>query len=117
LDQHVIPEWLLKAFSMEAPRGRVLATYNKASGEYGQAIPSKFMVEVDAHPTDVEIAFGKIESAAALASTRLVRRVEALPPGLYSVTDIRARASSASQPRSECIAVGSVCATARTPRL
>lgn len=87
MDQHVIPEWLLKAFSVEAPRGRVLATYNKASGEYGQAIPSKFMVEVDAHPTDVEAAFGKIESAAALASTRLVGRVEALSPGLYSVTD------------------------------
>jgi hypothetical protein len=87
MDQHVISEWLLKAFSAEAPRGRVLATYNKATGEYGQAIPSKFMVEVDAHPTDVEAGFGKIESAAALASTRLVRRVEALPPGLYSVTE------------------------------
>ena len=87
MDQHVISEWLLKAFSAEAARGRVLATYDKATGEYGLAIPSKFMVEVDAHPVDVEAGFGKIESAAALASTRLVRRVEALPPGLYSITE------------------------------
>jgi len=90
LDQHVISEWLLKAFARKTPGGLRLDVYNKATGLYEDATPAKFLVELDAHSAEVERGLEKIETPAAQAAHRLAKRVKALPPGLYAVVEASA---------------------------
>jgi hypothetical protein len=87
LDQHVISEWLLKAFARKAPGGLQLDVYDKATGLYEGAVPAKFMIELDAHSTQIERGLEKIETPAAQAARSLAKRVKILPPGLYAVVE------------------------------
>jgi len=85
VDQHVISEWLLKAFARTAPGGPILALYDKTTGLYDSAQPGDFMTEVDAHSTAIERGIGHIEGPASGAARQLAKRVKNLPPGLYAV--------------------------------
>lgn len=87
MDQHVISEWLLRAFARKAPGGLLLEVYDKATGLCEDAAPAKFMIELDAHSTEVERGLEKIETPAAQAALRLAKRVKILPPGLYAVVE------------------------------
>jgi hypothetical protein len=100
VDQHVISEWLLKAFARTAPGGPTLALYDKTTGLYDSAMPGDFMTEVDAHSTAIERGIGDIEGPASRAALQLAKRVKILPPGLYAVVpshgEIRANGSALS---------------------
>jgi hypothetical protein len=87
VDQHVISEWLLKAFARKAPGGLLLEVYDKATGLYDDAAPANFMIELDAHSTQVERGLERIETPAAQAALRLAKRIKILPPGLYAVVE------------------------------
>jgi hypothetical protein len=95
MQQHIISEWLLKAFARRGPDGGpVLDAYNKADGHFEVVTPAEFMVEHDAHSAEVEQSISTIEGPAAQAARRLSKRVKSLPPGLYAVVppgaDVRA---------------------------
>ena len=83
----MISEWLLRAFARKAPGGLLLEVYDKATGLCEDAAPAKFMIELDAHSTQVERGLEKIETPAAQAALRLAKRVKILPPGLYAVVE------------------------------
>lgn len=85
MDQHVIPEWLLEAFARPGAGGRTIQVFDKGADQYDTANSEDFMVEVDAHPADVEADLTRIETRAAQAALRLAKRAKALPPGVYAV--------------------------------
>lgn len=80
--QHVISEWLLKAFSVGADE---LVAFNKATGAYERHRADEFLIEIDSHPSEVEAGLTAIETRAARAAQTLSKRVKGLPPGLYAV--------------------------------
>lgn len=90
MEQHVISEWLLKAFASSAPGGPILALYDKTTGLYDSAKPRDFMTEVDAHSTAIERGISDIEGPASRAAIRLAKRVKILAPGLYAVVSSQA---------------------------
>lgn len=94
MDQHVISEWLLRAFAGNAPGGPTLALYDKTTGLYDSAQPGDFMIEVDAHSTAIERGIGEIEAPASRAAIRLAKRVKNLPSGLYAVVPSHAAIQS-----------------------
>jgi Protein of unknown function (DUF4238) len=100
VEQHVISEWLLKAFARRAPAGPILDLYDKTTDRYGNVKPGDFMTEVDAHSTAIERGIGCIEGPASRAALQLAKRVKNLPPGFYAVVpspgEIRASGSAMS---------------------
>jgi hypothetical protein len=84
--QHVISEWLLKAFAR--PHGdRLIVAYDKKTGEFTEHDPADFMAEPNAHPSDVEVAISRIETPAAQAARTLLKRAKAYPAGMYAVME------------------------------
>ncbi len=101
MEQHVISEWLLRAFAHPVPGRRALEIYDKATGQYATADPKTFMTEVDAHSTAIELGIGRIEGPAAIAARRLAKNVKGLPPGVYAVVPTGAGISSGGPPLSD----------------
>jgi hypothetical protein len=85
--QHVISEWLLKAFGRPIGARVRLAVYDKATGEYGARHADEFLVELDAHSRDVELEISKIETPASAVARTLAKRAKAYAPGFYAVVD------------------------------
>jgi Protein of unknown function (DUF4238) len=85
MDQHVISGWLLRAFARGGRDRTTLAVYDKVTGNVDTTPPHEFMVELDAHSTQVERGIGQIETPAAQAGRALVKRVRRLPAGIYAV--------------------------------
>jgi hypothetical protein len=82
MKQHVISEWLLRAFA----RGRPLARYDKRTREFDAIATDDFLTEIDAHSAEIEQALHGIETPASEAGMRLRKQVTRFPPGLYAVT-------------------------------
>jgi hypothetical protein len=82
--QHIITEWLLRAFA----KGGRLAAYAKETGAYMEVDPKDFLTEVDAHPLSVEDGIASIEGPAASAARNLAKWVRSrqLPGGLYAIS-------------------------------
>lgn len=83
--QHVISEWLLKAFARGPKGSRLLARYDKASDEFDEKSPAELLTEVDAHSAGIEAGISQIESPASQAALRLAKRTRHLQPGLYAI--------------------------------
>jgi hypothetical protein len=84
-EQHVVSEWLLRAFAGRGPEGTTLALFDKATGLHDVATANTFMTETDVHSIEIEDGIEGIETPAAAAARRLAKRVRNLPPGLYAV--------------------------------
>jgi hypothetical protein len=82
MKQHVISEWLLRAFA----RGRPLSRYDKVTREYDTTTADDFLTQIDAHSVEVEQALHDIETPASEAGMRLRKQITRFPPGLYAVT-------------------------------
>lgn len=95
--QHVISEWLLKAFSRPYGGRSIVTAYDKTTGEYVEHDSSDFLVEVGAHPDAVEAEISRIETPAAQAARSLLKRAKNYPPGLYAIQE-QAEDLSASGP-------------------
>lgn len=85
MDQHVISGWLLRAFARGGRDRTTLAVYDKVTGRLDTTPPEAFLVELDAHSSQVERGIGRIEAPASQAGRALVKRVRHLPSGLYAV--------------------------------
>lgn len=85
--QHVISEWLLRAFARTGPDGPALTQYDKATDTFEETSPGGFLVEHDAHPVVIEHALQAIETPAAQAGRRLAKLFRHLPPGMYAMID------------------------------
>jgi hypothetical protein len=83
--QHVISKWLLKAFGRHEAGRVILTAFDKSTGEIGDHDADEFMVEADAHSNEIEDAIERLETPAAAAAMRLVKRTRHLPRGLYAV--------------------------------
>lgn len=101
MDQHVISEWLLRAFARRERGGPELEVYDKSSGLYGTVDPARFMTEADAHSTAIERGIAEIVTPASRAALRLAKRVKALPPGVYAVVSSDSPAHAAGPPLSD----------------
>jgi hypothetical protein len=82
MKQHVISEWLLRAFA----RGRPLARFDKLTRTYDTIPADDFLTEIDAHSVEIEQDLHDIETPASEAGMRLRKLVTHFPPGLYAVT-------------------------------
>jgi hypothetical protein len=85
--QHVITAWLLRAFSRPVRGAHVLQVYDKELGTFDEVTAEEFLAEVDAHSSDVERGFQRIEGPAANAAQTLRKRTKSLPPGMFSMWD------------------------------
>lgn len=83
MDQHVISEWLLRAFDLDGQ----LVLYDKHTDTIEPTSPDDFMVEHDAHGVDVEAGFAAIEGPASRAATRLAKSFKMRPAGVYAMVD------------------------------
>jgi hypothetical protein len=92
--QHVISEWLLKAFARPTGGSYIVAAYDKATGRYVDDNVDDFMVEIGAHSAEVEAEISRIEGPAAQAARTLFKRAKHYPAGIYAVAtqdeDLRA---------------------------
>jgi hypothetical protein len=84
-EQHVISEWLLKAFASNEGGRWSLQSYDKATGTYATHFAHEFMVELDGHSNEIEVAISGVEGPAADAARRLVKRVKGRAPGIYAL--------------------------------
>jgi hypothetical protein len=92
--QHVLSEWLLKAFAGPTGGSYIVAAYDKSTGQYVDHDVDDFMVEIGAHSAEVEAEISRIEGPAAQAARTLFKRAKHYPAGIYAVTtqeeDLRA---------------------------
>jgi hypothetical protein len=102
--QHVISEWLLRAFARQGTLGQ----YDKATDTFDSTSPGAFLVELNAHSVVVEHAIQSIETPAAQAGLRLGKAFRNRPPGLYAMMDDQGPASAVGE---EVRAVGVVADT------
>lgn len=87
VDQHVVSAWLLRSFASGGQNPGQLAVFDKLTGTVASSSPDAFMVELDAHSTQVESGIGRIEGPASQAGRALNKRVRRLSAGLYAVVD------------------------------
>lgn len=104
--QHVISAWLLKAFARRDGGRSLLTVFDKTTGTYEDHEPADFMVEVDAHSTEVEREISRLEGPAAAAARTLRKRARGLGPGLYAVTSDEAEVRIGGPPVTDMGVVG-----------
>lgn len=87
MGQHVLSKWLIKRFAHSTKKGDRLATYNKATGKFGEVAPRHFLAPEDDHSAAIELQLSQIESRAATAAAHLHQLTEILPSGICRVGD------------------------------